>query len=292
MTARGILGQRQRGYAVVRLNTAGRITSKQFRKLYEVAKDLGKGYALITMRKGIELPWIKKEMVRECVWRLEETDLRPGSSGREVRSIVTCAGEGRCPFFRGGMGSLVAEIGARYYGRSMPSKFDITLCGCPNYCSHPYLNDVGIIGKARPKINREKCIGCGQCVRLCRGDRGGAIMQRSVDPPLVDYEKCIECGWCIANCPTGAMEAEKEGCTIIVGGRGGAKPKLAVELVKIVSEEEALEILGRIFNYVKEHSKHNERLSDLIEREGLERFKEYVLQPPVPVVADGGGEDD
>lgn len=70
--------------------------------------------------------------------------------------------------------------------------------------SHPYL-----------ERNSEKCILCGQCLRVC-GELVGAgalgLVNRgfesSVEPefgrPLVDSE-CVGCGECVAVCPTGAL---------------------------------------------------------------------------------------
>ncbi|MEE9594390.1 MAG: 4Fe-4S binding protein, partial [Candidatus Hydrothermarchaeales archaeon] len=280
----------QDDYAVLRIPTWGSVTSEQLRAIASSSRKEGKGYALLTMRKGLELPWVKKEKVEEVVGGLEKSGLQTGSSNAKVRAVMACAGQERCPFDLMDIERLAGEINDRYYGRSMPRKFTITLCACPNYCSHPYLNDVGIIGMAHPKINADKCIGCGQCVRLCRGDEGGALQQVEMNPPEIDYDKCIECGWCINNCPTGAMEAETRGCTIIVGGKGGSEPRLAVELVRIAREEDTLDIIERIFQYMEEHSNDDERLANVIDRKGVGHFKDYVLQAPAGLDADGGEE--
>ncbi len=282
------MSQKQAGYSVLRIPTWGSINSNQLRAIASSSKKDGKGYALLTMRKGIELPWLKKEDVEEVAGGLEETGLQTGSANAKVRAVMACAGQERCPFDLIDIEKLAGEINDRYYGRDMPRKFTITLSACPNYCSHPYLNDVGIIGMAHPKINPDKCIGCGQCVRLCRGDEGGALKQVEMKPPELDYDKCIECGWCINNCPTGAMEAETRGCTIIVGGRGGSDPRLAVELVRIAREDETLDILERIFLYMQEHSSDGERLVDVIDRKGVEHFQDYVLAAPSALETDGG----
>ncbi len=288
MKHRGVISQKQSGYAVLRMPTWGKVSSQQLRALSKMAAREGKGYALLTMRKGVELPWVNRAKVEGVIFELEKSGLRPGSSDDEVRAIVACAGQDRCPFDRIDVDRLAASICEKYYARAMPRKFTITLSGCPNYCSHPYLNDIGIIGRTRPAIKTEKCIGCGQCVRLCRGDASGALSQVGTEAPEIDYDKCIECGWCIANCPTGALEAEKDGCTIIVGGRGGSKPRLAVEVARIASEEETFAILEGTFQYVREHSRDGERLADVIDRKGLEHFKKYVL--PIAVVKEAEDE--
>lgn len=281
---RGVIPQRQEGYASLRMPTWGRVTSDQLRAIGKTAAKEGRGYALLTMRKGVEIPWVKSARIEDAARELGRTGLRPGSSDDEVRVVMSCAGQDRCPFDRIDVDRLAQQIGERYYARAMPKKFTITLSGCPNYCSHPYLNDVGIVGRTRPTIDADKCIGCGQCVRLCRGDASGALEQVGTDAPSIDYEKCIECGWCIANCPTGAMAAEKHGCTILVGGRGGTDPRLATEVVRIASEDETLAILENIFRYMREHAREGERLVDVIERLGLEHFREQVLSEVIAEV--------
>ncbi len=274
---KGVISQRQEGYVTLRLPSSGRISSEQLRKLADVAGEEGKGFALLTMRKSVELPWIKKESAERVIDELNEVGLKPGSTAREIREVMACAGQERCPFLQLEVDSVGDEIRKKWYGKEMPRKFTITLCGCPNYCSHPYLNDFGIVGRARPRIVIEKCIGCGQCVRLCRGDAGGALTQEGTKTPEIDYDRCIECGWCITNCPTGAMEAEKFGCTITAGGRGGTKPRIATEIIRIASEEEMFKILELAIQYVKEYADGNERLADIMEKRGVEHFMEYAL---------------
>jgi len=54
-----------------------------------------------------------------------------------------------------------------------------------------------------PKINKEKCIGCGACVSECPA---GAIQIRDDSKAEIDQEKCQKCGKCVQVCPVGASE--------------------------------------------------------------------------------------
>jgi len=274
----GVFPQAQKGYVMLRFPLEGKLTSQQMKKLAEIAKHSGRGFVLLTMRKSVELPWIKYEEYPEILQELASVGLKPGSWGYAVRNVVACAAQDRCPFALENIENVRNKIARKFYGVSAPRKFRVTLSGCANYCSHPYFSEFGMIGRAHPRILEDKCIGCGQCVRLCRGDAGGALSQVNSGPPKIDYEKCIECGWCIKNCPTGAMEAEKTGFTILAGGKGGRHPKLAHEIARIVSEEEAFKILDKTLEYFRKFAKGRERLTEILERNGVEHFKNYVLK--------------
>ena len=50
-------------------------------------------------------------------------------------------------------------------------------------------------------IDKEKCIGCGKCVRDCVSEKLGIVDGKAV----FKYERCIQCGHCFAICPTGAV---------------------------------------------------------------------------------------
>lgn len=50
-------------------------------------------------------------------------------------------------------------------------------------------------------INKEKCVGCGACIKDCPG-----TTIRMVDGKAEAQKGCIECGHCYAVCPTGAID--------------------------------------------------------------------------------------
>ncbi len=53
-----------------------------------------------------------------------------------------------------------------------------------------------------PKINIEKCVGCGECIPHC----SQKALSTCDDKAVIDSEKCIGCGECIIICPNNAIE--------------------------------------------------------------------------------------
>ena len=68
-----------------------------------------------------------------------------------------------------------------------------------------------------------------------------------------------------------------KGWKVLVGGNGGAKPRLSKELVKNITTEEAIELVEKIVEYYKANAKPHQRLGALIEKMGFDQFKSAVL---------------
>jgi dissimilatory sulfite reductase (desulfoviridin) alpha/beta subunit len=272
----GILAQDQKEYVTLRLLVCpGYLSSEQLRMLADVAEKEGRGNIIITTRKGVEVPWIRFENAKELSAELEMVGLPPGSCGRKVRAVVACAGTERCPFVLFNVDELCSKLIQKYYGKQTPTKFKTSIAGCPNSCSNPYINDFGVIGAELPKLTEDKCIKCGVCARVCRGD---AITTKKDGLPVIDFDKCIHCGWCIKNCPSQALEPDKKGFSITVGGKSGRIPELGTKIVDTVSEEELFKILENTFDYFEKHAKGRERIGKIVKRMGVDHFKSEVLK--------------
>ncbi len=67
-----------------------------------------------------------------------------------------------------------------------------------------------------------------------------------------------------------------KGWKVLVGGNGGAKPRLSQEIAKDLSIEQALELVDKIINYYKANAKPHQRLGAMMEKMGFEEFKSAV----------------
>lgn len=55
----------------------------------------------------------------------------------------------------------------------------------------------------KPSVNQDKCIGCGQCQKICAHE-GPEITDKKA---FINHDKCVGCGRCLAVCPKDAIDA-------------------------------------------------------------------------------------
>lgn len=70
--------------------------------------------------------------------------------------------------------------------------------------------------------------------------------------------------------------ADKTGFIVSVGGSAGYNPRMADILITEATEQEALSLVDKIVEVYQEHGENGEKLGFLIDRIGIERFKELL----------------
>ena len=265
----GIIGQKQKDYYLIRLRTiGGGMTSEELGVVSQAAEKYGKGRVHLTTRQAVEIHNIHVDDLQAAREELEQSGLVLGVCGPRGRGIVACPGNATCTSGLIETKELAAELDAEYLRKQAPHKFKIGISGCPNNCSKPVENDIGIMGGVLPGWNKEACITCKLCVSICPAQ---AIEQREKDFVL-DTEKCILCGLCIRNCPSTAWTARKTGYTLYLGGTMGKKPRLGTRAkVLIETEEELKGYIKRAFDYYVAHGGKKERFGHTLDRIGVDK---------------------
>ena len=83
-----------------------------------------------------------------------------------------------------------------------------------------------------PEINKEKCIGCGQCTKVCPA----LVLQVSEKKSNVVYgEACTGCGHCWAVCPEQAIHHQYASTAIDL--RPGASPAVPDDALNLLLRE-------------------------------------------------------
>jgi len=274
LKSKGFLPQRQENMFSMRLKVvSGNLDAKKLRAIADAAEKYGSGYIHITSRQQIEIPFVKLEDTEAARNELEKQGISAGSAGKRVRAVVACQGNRVC---RNGLidcENLACKIDEKYFGEAVPRKLKIAVTGCPSACVRPQENDFGIMGNVKPEILGENCVGCKLCEKACKV---GAIKVLE-DKAFINTKKCILCGACIAACRKDALRAGKIGCTIFVGGKAGLQPMQGIKLLELADEEQVFSVLEKTFEYYRREGLDGERLGDLLERMGMEKYRKEVL---------------
>lgn len=273
LKAEGILAQSQERYFSIRiLSRAGNFTAEQLINLSKLSEKYGRGYLGVTTRLAVEIPWIKYEDIDSIKDDLKTVGLEHGGTGKKVRPLVACKGT-VCQHGIYDTQELCGKLHDLYFGYDLPSKTKITLVGCPNNCAKANTNDVGIVGQVYVKFNEDKCKNCGLCTSSCR--------QKSVymeNKKLVwNKEECVNCGKCAQVCPFGAMEVDKKGLAVYLGGRMGRGYRFGDRLSNLYTEDNIEELVQDVFNTYKQLASPGERISKVLERIGIKEFEKHLM---------------
>ena len=128
-------------------------------------------------------------------------------------------------------------------------RLSVVFAGCPNACSRPQIEDVGIIANLRPTAIGEECTGCTHCVRVCRE---GALRTKQ-ERALVIKRECMRCGQCISACEKNAIAHAGPQFRFLVGGRVGRHPRWAGEVFPALPPENVAPALEALVAVTIEH---------------------------------------
>ncbi len=261
----GYILQRDGEHFTVRIRIpGGALSSEQITAMGKIADEWGRGELHLTTRQGVQIPWIRFEDLGQVTKALDVLGTPPGSCGPRVRNITSCVGFPRCPQALVNSQELAKKIDRRFFDLELPTKIKIAISGCPNACSKPQINDIGIMGVVKPEIIPENCNACGICVRKCK-EAAISIVNAHAE---IDFTKCVYCGECIGACPKNAAASEHRGYTVFIGGNIGRHPRLAYKILDMAEEEAVLRVVENIVELLREKGQRKERLGRLIERLG------------------------
>ena len=127
----------------------GIVSASQLRVIGGLARKYARNLADITVRQAIQLHWLTIESLPEVVEALDAAGLSPkGACGDVVRNVTGCPLAGVAADELIDASPLADKITQLLKGNSefynLPRKFKISVTGCPSWCSHPEINDVGL----------------------------------------------------------------------------------------------------------------------------------------------------
>ena len=82
---------------------------------------------------------------------------------------------------------------------------------------------------------------------------------------------------CAENCIKDiALMGKKKGWNVTAGGNGAKKPRLADTIAEELDDKAAIALIDHIIDYYRENGKKGERIGQMIDRIGLETFRQAV----------------
>jgi sulfite reductase (ferredoxin) len=152
---RGIYGQRQPGVQMVRIKLPyGRVTTRQLRKIADIADEYASSNLHATTRQDIQIHFVSLDRTPELWTKLEQDDITLREAcGNTVRNITASATAGvdpREPFDV----SPYADAAFRYFLRNpvcqeMGRKFKIAFSSSEEDTAYTFIHDLGFLPKIR-----------------------------------------------------------------------------------------------------------------------------------------------
>ena len=269
----GFMAQKQKGLYSLRLHvTGGHLTARQFAGVAAVAEKYGHGYAHLTSRQAIEIPFINVEDAEAVKAELAEYGVDPGCCGARVRTVTACQGSTVCPSGNIDTYDIATKLDQRYFGRDLPGKFKFGVTGCQNNCLKAEENDLGVKGGRKVSWRADACIHCGICVKVCPfeaiTDEDGKIK--------VDYDKCLSCGKCAQKCPVDSWDTKPVFNLSFGGLFGNHITKGRRILPPVESEEQLLAVADATIQWYDDHAIPGDRFKFCLDREGWDSFVPVV----------------
>lgn len=273
----GFIKQTQKDLFTVRLRCpAGLVTADKLRKAAEIADKYGRGEVHLTVRQSVEVPYVSYQDFDAIVEELKAANWSVASCGPRARVPTACGG---CTYNPNGLMNtqdICLEVDRRYFGTPTGlHKFKVSFSGCPIDCFRTREMDLGFQGVVEPELVEELCNGCELCVRSCEDN----ALRMENDLPVRDPSKCIGCGDCVKICPVDAMVVARRGWLVRAGGKHGKHPIFAYEVANFVPEDGVYSLMERTLEWYKRNGEGRERIGATIGRVGLARYIDEVVKP-------------
>ena len=271
----GFIKQTQKDLFTVRLKVpGGRITPEKLTKVAEVAKKYSRmGYCHLSFRQSVEIIGVHIDDFDAVVKELATVGQKVASCGPRVRVPTACGG---CEYNPNGImdaQSKALEVDDKHFGTPCHHKFKMSFSGCPIDCARTRGMDLGFQGVVYPVWNKDLCTGCTLCAKACQE---GAIVSDKEGMPMFDESKCVYCGDCIRACPTDAWKDKKKGWLVRTGGKHGRHPREADQVANFLPDNKVNDFISATLKWYKENGKSKERIGTVIDRVGLDKFKNEV----------------
>lgn len=299
-----------RNFHTLRVNQpSSKFYSSEFlRKLCDLWEKRGSGLTNMHGSTGdIILLGTTTSQLEDIFWELTHNlDQDLGGSGSNLRTPSCCIGKARCEYACYDTQHLCHAMTMEYQDElhrpAFPYKFKFKFDGCPNGCVASIARaDMSVIGIWRDDIRIDQ-----EAVNAYVGgelkpnagahsgrDWGAFDIQKEVidlcptgctewdgSKLKIDNKECTRCMHCINVMPRALRIGEDTGACILFGAKapilkGAQMSTLTVPFIKTEEPyDEIKELIEKVWDYWGEEGNNRERLGELIQRLGFQKFLE------------------
>jgi sulfite reductase alpha subunit len=301
-----------RDFHTLRVNQPGnKFYSTEFlRQLCELWERRGSGITNMHGSTGdIILLGTTTPQLEEVFWEMTHNlhqDL--GGSGSNLRTPSDCIGMGRCEYACYDTTALCYNLTMEYQDElhrpAFPYKFKFKFDGCPNGCVASIARaDMSFIGTWRDDIRIDQA-----AVKAYVGgefkpnagahsgrDWGPFDIQKEVidlcpthcmswdgSKLKIDNKECNRCMHCINVMPRALRIGLDRGASILMGAKapileGAQMSTLMIPFIKVEEPyDEIKAVIEKVWDFWCEEGKNRERLGELMQRKGLQKFLEVL----------------
>ncbi len=141
---------------------------------------------------------------------------------------------------------------------------------------------------SEPQYNKDRCVGCEQCVKYCKKRSVGAL--KVVNGKIErDANKCVGCALCVNYCPTRAWTRSKEEYyrVVLLGRTGKKNPRLAEDFMRWADHDTVKKVICNVYAYLddyldREAVESKEHIGYIVDRTGFEEFLKYIMKDVTP----------
>jgi len=279
-------------YFMVRIRVLnGLLTSAQIRSIAQLSSQHGNGVLDITVRQNFQLHWVPIEAVPEVleqIWSIGLTTT--GACGDVARNITGCPLVGVHAHELADVSpvllALDKELGGNPEFYNLPRKYKISVTACPDWCSYPEINDIGLTATLRRRSPNKSANG--------NGTGAAPFVFKGADFDL--HQSPVTSHESLSTSHESRSASHELGFSLRVGGGLSTNPHLAVRLNAFILPHQVIPVVRAITEIFREsealrQSREKARLKFLFLEHGwtadsflaaIESRLGYSLEPSEP----------
>lgn len=272
----------------VRVASPRILATETIREICDIADKYCDGHLRFTTRNNIEFLVSDEKKVEPIQKELKDRGFLIGGIGSGISNVVHTQGWIHCHSAAtdasGIVKSMMDELSDYFTTKRLPNKLRLAVACCVNMCGAVHCSDIAIVAihTKVPVIAHDKFKNQCELPTVIASCPTHAI---SPDPSKksvkINKDKCMYCGNCFTVCPPiDIKDPDRDGLAIVVGGKVSnlrSNPKFSKLVIPYISNEpprwpKVVAAVKHIVNVYAENARKHERVGEWVDRIGWEKF--------------------